>query len=150
MPFSPFVPAVQEAPVPAVITPAPLFGTEFRCLYLHSDGEICGHKCQAHWFCAAHVNTPIKGDIIYMGGDRLVPKAKGTFNRAMPTPEQMMAHVYWVRDVKAAQVAQMTALVNDAARNLQGQVDQLAALQQQVANRKPGRRALNALRKVLS
>lgn len=148
MPFEPLTPATRSA-LPVPCGPRPLFGVEFRCFYIHEDGEICGHKADAHWFCAAHVNTRIEGDVVLMGGTRLVPRAKGTFDRR-PTAEQMMEHVQWVIAVRQAQVAQMTALVNDSAVQLQHQAAHCAALQQQVANRKPGRRALNALRKVLS
>jgi hypothetical protein len=149
MPFQPLTPAVRESSVPAVVEPRPLFGVEFRCFYIHDDGEICGHKTDTHWFCAAHMNTRTENDITYMGGVRIVPRPKGNFNR-MPTPEQMACHVRWIVTVKEEQVRQMTVLVNDSLVQLQHQANHVAALQEQVANRKPGRRALNALRKVLS
>lgn len=148
MPFQPLTLAEQQV-TPAVAGPRPLFGIEFRCIYLHEDGEVCGHKADAHWFCAAHLNTRIEGDVVFMGGMRLVPPVRGSFCR-QPTPVQMMEHVQWVVAVRQAQVAQMTTLVNDSLVGLQRQADHVAALQEQATNRKPARRALNALRKVLS
>jgi hypothetical protein len=150
MPFQPLTPATRSAS-PAVIEPRALFGVEFRCVYIHDDGEVCGHRCDEHgYFCVAHVNTRIENDTMYMGGARLVPRPKGCGFRGTPSPEQMMGQILWVKAVREEQVAQMTVLVNDSLAQLQRQANHVAALQEQVANRKPGRRALNALRKVLS
>jgi hypothetical protein len=146
----PFQPLVHQETAPVVAQPRPLFGVEFRCIYLHEDGEICGHKTDVHWFCTAHLNTPIDAnDNVLMGGMRVVPRAKGSFNR-MPTHAQMAGYIQWIVTVKQEQVRQMTVLVNDSLVQLRHQANHVAALQEQVANRKPGRRALNALRKVLS
>jgi hypothetical protein len=147
MALTPFTP--PEAP--AIPEPGALFGYEFRCIYLHADGEVCGHKTgEPHWFCQAHFNTPNDGnDNIVMGEPRIVPKAKGSFKRTA-TPSQMAAHIQWVACIRAAQVAEMQQVVQAAAADLDVQVTRMYAAQEEIRNRRLSRRLLNATRKVLS
>jgi hypothetical protein len=119
MPFQTFTPQEVGPTATPQVQPRPLFGVDFRCIYVHDDDEICGHKIgQTGIFCPAHVNTPREGDVVTMGGPRIVPAPRNRGYNRCPTIEELSAHVQWVGAIASAQTTEVQLKAAEVERQI--------------------------------